>query len=187
MPEGIIPACRPLPQVALDDEVGVLARAIASREEALRRFVQRESFFTGDVSHELRTPLTVMQGGLEVLELQLERLPGSERCAPTVERLQRTVRDMSATVGILLLLARRPENIALEPVDLALLVRDTAQGQDCFSLELPREPGSAGAACPGGDRRQESAGQCPALLGKWPCCRAPGRACAPGAQCGAHP
>ena len=95
------------------------------------------SFFTGDVSHELRTPLTVMQGGLEVLELQLERLPGSERCAPTVERLQRTVRDMSATVGILLLLARRPENIELEPVDLALLVRDTAQGQDCFSLELP--------------------------------------------------
>ena len=78
-----------------------------------------------------------MQGGLEVLELQLERLPGSERCAPTVERLQRTVRDMSATVGILLLLARRPENIELEPVDLALLVRDTAQGQDCFSLELP--------------------------------------------------
>ena len=99
--------------------------------------MQRESFFTGDVSHELRTPLTVMQGGLEVLELQLERLPGSERCAPTVERLQRTVRDMSATVGILLLLARRPENIELEPVDLALLVRDTAQGQDCFSLELP--------------------------------------------------
>ena len=54
-----------------------------------------------------------------------------------MERLQRTVRDMSATVGILLLLARRPENIELEPVDLALLVRDTAQGQDCFSLELP--------------------------------------------------
>lgn len=134
---GDYPGLPPLPQVALDDEVGVLARAIASREEALRRFVQRESFFTGDVSHELRTPLTVMQGGLEVLELQLERLPGSERCAPTVERLQRTVRDMSATVGILLLLARRPENIALEPVDLALLVRDTAQGQDCFSLELP--------------------------------------------------
>ena len=135
--------------------------------------MQRESFFTGDVSHELRTPLTVMQGGLEVLELQLERLPGSERCAPTVERLQRTVRDMSATVGILLLLARRPENIELEPVDLALLVRDTVQGQDCFSLELPES--------------RESAGLCPALLGKWPCCRAPGRACAPGAQCGAHP
>ena len=29
-------------------------------------------------------------------------------------------------LGILLLLARRPENIELEPVDLALLVRDTA-------------------------------------------------------------
>ena len=131
------PGLPPLPQVALNDEVGVLARAIASREEALRRFVQRESFFTGDVSHELRTPLTVMQGGLEVLELQLERLPGAERCAPTVERLQRTVHDMSATVGVLLLLARRPENIELEPVDLALLVRETAQGQDCFSLDLP--------------------------------------------------
>lgn len=131
------PGLPALPQVSLGDEVGVLARAIASREEALRRFVQRESCFTGDVSHELRTPLTVMQGGLEVLELQLERLPGAERCAPTVERLQRTVRDMSATVGILLLLARRPEHIAPEPVDMARLVRETAQGQDCFRLDLP--------------------------------------------------
>ena len=41
----------------------------AAREEALQRFVLRESNFTGDVSHELRTPLTVMQGGLEILEL----------------------------------------------------------------------------------------------------------------------
>ncbi|WP_300718215.1 HAMP domain-containing sensor histidine kinase [uncultured Desulfovibrio sp.] len=134
---GDYPGLPPLPQVELRDEVGVLARAIASREAALRRFVQRESFFTGDVSHELRTPLTVMQGGLEVLELQLESLPGAERCTPTVERLQRTVRDMAATVGVLLLLARRPENIEPEPVDLALLVRECAQGQDCFALDLP--------------------------------------------------
>ena len=135
---GDYPGLPPLPQVALDDEVGVLARAIASREEALRRFVQRESFFTGDVSHELRTPLTVMQGGLEVLELQLERLPGSERCAPTVERLQRTVRDMSATVGILLLLARRPENIELEPVIWPCWCGTRPRGRTAFHWSSPR-------------------------------------------------
>ena len=36
----------PIPLTNLDDEVGVLARAIAAREEALHRFVQRESNFT---------------------------------------------------------------------------------------------------------------------------------------------
>ena len=180
------PGLPPLPQVALNDEVGVLARAIASREEALRRFVQRESFFTGDVSHELRTPLTVMQGGLEVLELQLERLPGAERCAPTVERLQRTVHDMSATVGVLLLLARRPENIDRARGSGPAGARD-GPGAGLLFAGPSRKPGSAGTARPGGYRRQESAGQCPALLGKWPRCRAPGRTCAPGVQCGAHP
>ena len=118
-------------EVTLPDTVRVIDSAAFYNCRKLRRIR------LGKAADSFGSDLFTNCRSLEVLELQLERLPGSERCAPTVERLQRTVRDMSATVGILLLLARRPENIELEPVDLALLVRDTAQGQDCFSLELP--------------------------------------------------
>ena len=112
----------PIPLTNLDDEVGVLARAIAAREEALHRFVQRESNFTGDVSHELRTPLTVMQGGLEILELQLQRLPRAEALAPVVQRLMRTTGRMSNTVHTLLMLARRPEEIEFQDLDCSALL-----------------------------------------------------------------
>ncbi len=117
-PDGLAP----IPLTGLDDEVGVLARAIAAREEALQRFVLRESNFTGDVSHELRTPLTVMQGGLEILELQLQRLPQAESLAPVVQRLLRTTARMSNTVRTLLMLARRPEEIEFQTLDCSALL-----------------------------------------------------------------
>lgn len=117
-PDGMAP----IPLTGLDDEVGVLARAIAAREEALQRFVLRESNFTGDVSHELRTPLTVMQGGLEILELQLQRLPQAESLAPVVQRLLRTTARMSNTVRTLLMLARRPEEIEFQTLDCSALL-----------------------------------------------------------------
>lgn len=117
-PDGMAP----IPLTGLDDEVGVLARAIAAREEALQRFVLRESNFTGDVSHELRTPLTVMQGGLEILELQLQRLPQTENLTPVVQRLLRTTARMSNTVRTLLMLARRPEEIEFQTLDCSVLL-----------------------------------------------------------------
>ena len=117
-PDGMAP----IPLTGLDDEVGVLARAIAAREEALQRFVLRESNFTGDVSHELRTPLTVMQGGLEILELQLQRMPQTENLTPVVQRLLRTTARMSNTVRTLLMLARRPEEIEFQTLDCSVLL-----------------------------------------------------------------
>ena len=112
----------PIPLTNLEDEVGVLARAIAAREDALHLFVQRESSFTGDVSHELRTPLTVMQGGLEILEVQLQRLPQADSMAPVVQRLLRTTGRMSNTVHTLLMLARRPEEIEFQELDCSALL-----------------------------------------------------------------
>ncbi|SCM73990.1 histidine kinase dimerization/phospho-acceptor domain-containing protein [Desulfovibrio sp. 86] len=139
-----------IPMTDMDDEVGVLARAIAAREEALWRFVQRESHFTGDVSHELRTPLTVMQGGLEVLELRLERLQQGEDLAPVVSRLLRTTGRMSDTVRTLLLLARRPEEIQFQVLDCAALLREVIGEMEREGLahakEVAGESGNASAA-----------------------------------------
>lgn len=141
-----------IPMTDMDDEVGVLARAIAAREEALWRFVQRESHFTGDVSHELRTPLTVMQGGLEVLELRLERLQQGEDLAPVVSRLLRTTGSMSDTVRTLLLLARRPEEIQFQILDCAALLREVIGEMEREGLARAREEadGSNAASAAGG-------------------------------------
>lgn len=146
----------PIPLTNLDDEVGVLARAIAAREEALHRFVQRESNFTGDVSHELRTPLTVMQGGLEILEVQLQRLPQAENMAPVVQRLLRTTGRMSNTVHTLLMLARRPEEIEFNDLDCsALLWSSVAEMAGDGMLCL----GEHAASGPAADSEQQALGE----------------------------
>ena len=111
-----------VPCTELHDEVGVLARAVAAREAALRSYVRRESNFTGDVSHELRTPLTVLQGGLEILEPRLAALPQSAALMPTLRRLTRTTEGMAHTVRTLLLLARRPEELECRELDATALL-----------------------------------------------------------------
>ena len=103
-----------------EDEVGALARAFAGREQTLREFLNREQLFTGDVSHELRTPLTVLQGGAEILE---SRLGGDAGLFPIVARMQRTIASMTAMVGTMLLLARRPEQLEFRPFELCALAR----------------------------------------------------------------
>lgn len=145
----------PVPMTDMDDEVGVLARAIAAREEALYRFVQRESHFTGDVSHELRTPLTVMQGGLEVLEARLQNLaetvPQAQELVPVVGRLLRTTSGMSRTVRTLLLLARRPGEIQASVLDCSLILRDIIDGMAreglAHPVKLPHLASRQGADC----------------------------------------
>lgn len=108
------------PLCSREDEVGALARAFAGREQTLREFLNREQLFTGDVSHELRTPLTVLQGGAEILE---SRLSGDAKLLPVVARMQRTIASMTAVVGTMLLLARKPEQLEFRPFDLCALAR----------------------------------------------------------------
>lgn len=104
------------PSIALNDEIGVLARAFAARSTELRRFLARERLFTGDVSHELRTPLTVILGAAEVLSVRLDDRP---ELLAIVKRIQRTAQDTTDRVGALLLLSRAPE--ALDAPRLALV------------------------------------------------------------------
>ena len=101
------------------DEVGVLARALASYQQETQRFLQREQLFTGDVSHELRTPLAVILGAAELLAVRAADRPD---LLPIVERIQRTARDTTDRVAALLLLSRQPEDLDFPDVELGPLL-----------------------------------------------------------------
>jgi signal transduction histidine kinase len=103
------------------DELGVLARAFASRTAELQVVLERERSFTGDVSHELRTPLTVIAGAGEIL---VEATRGQPHLHAPAERIVRATKDAADSVGILLLLARAPDLIESEPLSMAQLARD---------------------------------------------------------------
>lgn len=102
------------------DEIGILARALVTRNDELQQFLTRERLFTADVSHELRTPLTVILGAAEVLSSRLSAVPDLR---DTAERIRRTAADSSTRVGALLQLARAPMQDAAGPVELRALVQ----------------------------------------------------------------
>ena len=114
---------------------GMLARiqaALAARaasEERLRRFVT-------DASHELRTPLTSIRGYLQLLSSGVVTL---ESRPDVLRRLDDEATRMSALVDDLLFLARLDAEPRLrrEPVDLAVLVRDSAA--DARAVEPARD------------------------------------------------
>lgn len=110
------------------DEIGRVANAIAGHERLVRDYCRREAAFTGDVSHELRTPLAILTGTVEILSARAND-PHTQK---VVERLERTVNGMSATVQALLSLARKnsPEPQLL---DISRLVRE--------QLDLLRQAG----------------------------------------------
>lgn len=110
----------PLTAMASTDEIGVLARALTRRTDALQRFLERERLFAGDVSHELRTPLTIMLGAAELLEAQLDDRPKQQEIA---RRLQRVARDTAERVSALLWLSRAPEQLGMPAVALGPLIR----------------------------------------------------------------
>jgi signal transduction histidine kinase len=92
-----------LTELTSNDEVGELARTFDHYLRRLRRFVERENYFTADVSHELRTPLAIMLGTVEVLE-QDESLSPKQK--ERVARIRRAAQDMIELTSALLLMAR---------------------------------------------------------------------------------
>ncbi len=90
-----------------DDEVGMLAKDFDAYLQRLSAFIERERYFTSDVSHELRTPLTVIEGAADVLLNNPELTESNRR---PIERISRSVHEMSELVSALLLLAREDES-----------------------------------------------------------------------------
>ena len=97
----------PLAEDFPNDEVGLLAKDFDAYLQRLSDFIERERYFTSDVSHEVRTPLTVIEGATDVL-LSSPDLNDSNR--KPIDRISRSVHEMSELVSALLLLAREDES-----------------------------------------------------------------------------
>jgi signal transduction histidine kinase len=141
------------------DEVGDLARALASMQRELRRQEAARRSFVATASHELRTPLTSLQGTIELLEEDLRdgRLD-QEDARRQVQSAQRELRRLARLASELLDLSRLDADVDLrvEPVELGELCRAVAAefelraGESAIELDVPAPPGPCwGSGDPG--------------------------------------
>ncbi len=111
------------------DEVGDLARSLATMQRELRRQEASRRSFVATASHELRTPLTSVQGTLELLEEDLRdgRLDHDDAREQLVAA-QRQLRRLGRLASELLDLSRLDAAVPMreEPVELGELCRAVA-------------------------------------------------------------
>lgn len=105
-------------------EIGLLARSLAAAFTRIRAFMAREVAFTRDASHELRTPIAVISGAVEVIRLH-DPLP--PKVTDALGRIERTSRDMTQTLDLLLALAREDRAVLRAVVALRPLVDQAVQ------------------------------------------------------------
>jgi signal transduction histidine kinase len=121
------------------DEVGDLARALASMQDALGRQEQARRAFVATASHELRTPLTSIGWSLELLQDDLGGAePDLADARAQVVGAQAQLRRLQRLAGELLDLSRLDADVPLrsEPVELGELTRAVAA-----EFERPAEDG----------------------------------------------
>ncbi len=90
----------------MEGEARQLARALHSLGGRVEAQLERERNFTRDASHELRTPLTVIR---VASDMALEEPEVPARVARSLQRIQRSGRDMEAVIDAFLILARESE------------------------------------------------------------------------------
>ncbi|HEX5899538.1 MAG TPA: HAMP domain-containing sensor histidine kinase [Solirubrobacteraceae bacterium] len=140
----------PTPRDDGRDEVGDLARALASMQRELRRQEAARRSFVATASHELRTPLTSLQGTIELLEedLRSDRFDQEDAWRQVVGT-QRQLRRLARLASELLDLSRLDADVSLreEPVELGELCRAVAAEFELravegdVELEVPAPPG----------------------------------------------
>lgn len=87
----------------VEGEARQLARALHSLGGRVEAQLERERNFTRDASHELRTPLTVIR---VASDMALDEPEVPPRVVRSLQRIQRSGRDMEAVIDAFLILAR---------------------------------------------------------------------------------
>jgi len=102
----------------------------------LERAVETLRSFTADASHELRTPLTAIRGTAQVA---LARERSSDELRETLGEVVEETESMLRLVEDLLTLARGDQAVApaLEPIDLAPVLRDVQDVGEALAMEKP--------------------------------------------------
>jgi signal transduction histidine kinase len=116
----------PMPNDGTRDEVGDLARALASMSERLRRQEEARKTFVSTASHELRTPLASLDGMLELLQEDLATDgPDAADAVGQVARLREQSRRLGLLAAELLDLSRLDAGVSLrrELIELGALTR----------------------------------------------------------------
>jgi signal transduction histidine kinase len=115
-----------VPDDRVHDEVGDLARTLATMQHRLRQQEEARRAFVSTASHELRTPLTSLDGMLELLHDDLnDDHPDLEDARALVERAHAQSRRLGRLASDLLDLSRIDAQVDLrsEPVELGELSR----------------------------------------------------------------
>lgn len=89
----------PLPYLASQDEIGYLARSLASSYAQLSSALKREADFTRDVGHELRTPLTIISNTLPLNKKHI-----LSDC--DLHEIQKQTQEIKNIINVLMSLAR---------------------------------------------------------------------------------
>jgi signal transduction histidine kinase len=119
----------PAPRDTGNDEVGDLALALASMQEALQRQEQARRAFVATASHELRTPLTSLGWSLELLDEDLrDAAPDIDDARAQVEGAHAQLLRLQRLAAELLDLSRLDADVEVrrEPVELGELTRAVA-------------------------------------------------------------
>jgi len=124
-----------------DRDLAELARVFNATTADLERRVRESARFAGTVSHELRTPLTTMANAVALLERRQGQLPDVAREAvrllqSQLARFQRLLLDLLDIAVV----TDRGDELDLEPVDLAVHVRQLAATEAWGPVEVRDEP-----------------------------------------------
>lgn len=120
------PALSSLPPIELaqaPQEVHSLAMAVNELLDAVRRSLSQEKRFVNDAAHQLRTPLAGLVSQSELALRETELQPLRDR----VLKVHAGALRSAHLVHQLLSLARTEAEVALHPLDLAMLARDVAR------------------------------------------------------------
>lgn len=110
------------PGLQSDNEIQILADAIADLGERLDAFVSRERNFTRNASHEFRTPLTVINTAVDMLIIDA-KLPADS--LDILNKIKRAVEDMENLTEVFLMLAREDAGLLTRRlVDVNRVVRE---------------------------------------------------------------